>query len=105
MDIQGIAFEVRPHSDAVDAACRDEENLMAARDSMEDLRAAWGTPKITQACTLLGIDQWQAWLCLLPHLMARHYGLKKDEIWAAWSRHHGSTFALEVKARAHEQGI
>jgi len=105
MEIQGIAFAVRSRSDAANATCRDEENLMAARDSMEDLRAAWGTPEVAKVAVLLGIDQWQAWLCTLPHLLAKHYGLKKDDVWAAWSRHHGATFASEVQARAHEQGI
>lgn len=104
MIVEGISLPVEKRSDASNADDRYQEDLLHARDSMEALRVAWGQPSVIMLAEKLKIESWQAWIQYLPHWLGKHYGITKDEIWAAWSNHHGPTVMLEALKKMPPEG-
>lgn len=96
MIVEGVFLTVL--SKVIDGPASDvyQENLIQARDSMEELRVAWGQPNVIMLSEKLKIESWQAWLMYLPHWLAKHYGVSKDDVWESWSHHHGPTVMLEA---------
>lgn len=83
--IDNHAFPARPKSTASNQTYRQKENLVAAYETLEELRQRPVPAKLAER---YGIDGWQAWLMFLRQPVAVHYGLDREAVYTAWSEHY-----------------
>lgn len=91
--IENHAFPAWPKSSDSDPQDRYEENIWAAMHTLEDIRQSRIPAHFVDK---YAITSMQAWLMFLNLPVARHYEVKKDDVWQAYSKHFGPGLAAEI---------
>lgn len=86
--IQGHAFPVRPRSKAADPLTRQEEDVMQAGLTLEDLRAM---PIPVYFREMHRVNSWHGWLLLVLPYVAAHYNLASEDVFRGWVNYRGLT--------------